>query len=124
MSKKSLRNQLKLQSEFSEKSDYDYFEAAGGYQASSGYGHGHGGHKNIECCPQVVDPLTVAAFLGLIGAITAFLSNFIATALVPMKIVGRKKRAANLWEKVKDGFQEGKQSKNTIIIACFCWITP
>ena len=63
--------------------------AAGSY--SSGYGHG--GHKGADCCPLVVDPLTVAALLGFIAGAAALLQNLIATTLAAGG--GRKKRSSS-----------------------------
>ena len=55
----------------------------------------------------MVDPLTFIGLLGFIAGATAFLNVLITMNIVPMKIVGRKKRALNLWDKVKDSFHEG-----------------
>lgn len=43
---------------------------------SSGYGH-------LECCPLVVDPLTVTALLGFIAGGTALLNSVITTTIMP-----------------------------------------
>ena len=47
-----------------------------------GYSGGYG-----DCCPLVVDPLTLAALLGFIAAATAFLNT-----VITMNIMGRRKR--------------------------------
>ena len=80
--------------------------AVGSY--SSGYG---GGHKGADCCPLVVDPLTVAALLGFIGAATAALSNLIAANLA----AGggrRKKRSIGGSSLNNTGLQKG--NKNSV----------
>ena len=96
-------------SALSSSADFDYLGSSSRTYASSGYGYGHKG----QCCPSKkddggIDTLTAAAIIGLIGALALAINTFIQNALVPMKIVGRKKRAFNLWDKVKDGFLEGR----------------
>lgn len=64
-----------------------------GYGHSGGFGHhgyGHGGHghkKKKDCCPLVVDPLTLAALMGAIGVATGFLNT-----LITMNISKRRRR--------------------------------
>lgn len=59
-------------------------------QHSSGYG-GHSGHGGggTECCPLVVDPLTLTALLGFIAASTALLNT-----VITMNLTGRRRRRA------------------------------
>lgn len=60
------------------KSDY-YHSGYSDYH--SGYGGGGGGHysgsygHDLECCPLVVDPLTLIAILGGIAGATVFLNQ-------------------------------------------------
>ncbi len=84
---------------YERKADYGYstgYGGGGGGGDHSGYGGGyddHGGYssgygkKKIECCPLVVDPLTLLALLGSIAAATAFFN-----VLITMNIVGKKRR--------------------------------
>ena len=73
-----------------------------GKHSGSGYGHsgygghsgGYGGHghhsgygKKKECCPLVVDPLTLAALLGSIAVATFFLNT-----LITMNISKKRRR--------------------------------
>ena len=93
---------------------------------SSGYGHsgygsshssygGHGGHGggyssgygHDDCCPLVVDPLTLTAILGAIAAATAFFN-----VLITMNITRRKKRETNiLAESLRDTLWKGNGKK-------------
>ena len=78
-------------------------------ERSSGYGHhhsGHGyGHKKLECCELVVDPLTFATLLaGIIGG-TAFL-NVVVTMVLGRK--RRRRRSDGVSEEVFDIFHLGK----------------
>lgn len=57
-----------------------------------GYGYGHHGHGHgykLECCPLVVDPLTLAAILGFLAAATALLALVISASL------GRRKKRSD-----------------------------
>ena len=69
-----------------------YGHSSSGYGSGSGYGgYGHEsyGHEHHDCCPLVVDPMTLCALLGLIAAATYFLRTAIT---MNMNIVGRKRR--------------------------------
>ena len=89
-----------------EVSSYDTHhntEHHGGY--TSGYGghgghggHGHGGYGKLECCPLVVDPLTVAALLGTLG-----LATMILNALISASLGRRKKRSDGSFVEVQTG---------------------
>ena len=60
------------------KSDYVHRHGSTGYGgASSGHGHSGYGLKRVECCPLVVDPLTVISLLAAIGGATFFLNTVI-----------------------------------------------
>ena len=54
---------------------------------------GYGGESiyPLQCCPLVVDPLTVAAIVGLIGFGTFFLNTLITMNI--MTVVPRRKRS-------------------------------
>lgn len=73
-----------------DRSDTGY----GGY--SSGYGYG-----KEECCPLVVDPLTLLALIGGIAAATFFLNT-----LITMNIMARKKKRKRRSWTVDDGLHE------------------
>ena len=77
-----------------------------GYGAqSSGYGghSGHGGYKDPDCCPLVVDPLTLAALFGAIAAGTVFLNT-----VITMNITGRRRRKRGTEDQVLDVVQKGR----------------
>ena len=57
---------------------------SGGY---GGHGHHSGYGKKKECCPLVVDPLTLAALLGSIAVATFFLNT-----LITMNISKKRRR--------------------------------
>ena len=68
---------------------YGYGHSTGGYGSTShgGYSSGYG---HDDCCPLVVDPLTLTAILGAIAAATAFFN-----VLITMNITRRKKRESS-----------------------------
>ena len=69
--------------------DHGYGHHDHGYgHHDHGYGHHHSYKK--ECCPLVVDPLTLAALLGALAAASFLLSQVIATTLRKKK---RKRRS-------------------------------
>ena len=63
----------------------------GGYSSGSGSGSGHsgsgGGGGGQDCCPLVVDPLTLFTLIAFIAGATYFLN-----LAITMNITGRKKR--------------------------------
>ena len=65
-----------------------------GYGHHSGYGH----KKKIECCPLVVDPLTLASFLGAIVGGTLFLNMLIANEIMMGRRRRRKRQTFDLWQ--------------------------
>ena len=97
-----------------------------GVRRSSGYGHhsGHGGgygHKYVECCELVVDPLTFFSLLGAIIGGTAFLNTVITMdTMLPQKRRRRKRdtegRVAadrlGLGDKLADMLNSGRMAKN------------
>ena len=56
-----------------------------GYGSHSGYGHASYDDHSHDCCPLVVDPLTLCALLAFIAAATYFLRRAIT---MNMNIVG------------------------------------
>lgn len=74
-----------------------------GYGSHSGYG----GYHSKECCPLVVDPLTVTAILGGIIAAAFFFNR-----LITMNITVRKRKKRDLiWVHFLDLSQAGKTFK-------------
>ncbi len=75
--------------------------------ASQDYGYGGGyGHVRHECCPLVVDPLTVAALLSFIAGGTAFLNVQITM------ILGRKRRKRGTVGSFLDEINLGEKRTN------------
>ena len=69
-----------------------YGHSSSGYGSDSGYGgYGHesSDYEHHDCCPLVVDPMTLCALLALIAAASYFLRRAIT---MNMNIVGRKRR--------------------------------
>ena len=68
----------------------------------------------MDCCPQVVDPLTYAAIIGFIGLATYFFNELIAMSMLMMARKKRRKRELNLHSdilnEIQDTFSEGKLS--------------
>ncbi len=115
----------------------DHHTATGYGTTSHGGGHavaslsGHGsvhsgggyGSSDPECCPLVVDPLTLAALLGFIAAATALLQP-----LITMSLRRRKKRSDGTYalnndspvQVVMDFFHLGriKEKIHTVRIIC------
>ncbi len=82
----------------------------------SGYGHsGHGhGHKYLECCELVVDPLTFASLLASILGGTLFLNVQITM------ILGRKRRKRSYQqESVMDVVNLGETSLAVLVFLFF-----
>jgi uncharacterized membrane protein len=85
---------------------YDSDSHSGGGYSTGGYSSGGGS----ECCPLVIDPLTLTAILGFIAAAT-----FLLQQLIVMTIMGRKRKKRNLASATAtatdvDFFLEGKLS--------------
>ena len=89
----------------------DYHVTSTGYSGPSieisSSGHGHYASHDVmyqpECCPLVVDPLTVAALMGFIGAATFFLNTQV-TMLLKRKRRRRRRSsssAAEEWSKIE-----------------------
>ena len=60
---------------------------------SSGYDHSAGGYSGHgdECCPLVVDPVTVTALLSAIAASAVFLAR-----VITIELTGRRRRRRSL----------------------------
>ena len=71
----------------------------------SGYGH-HESSSVKECCELVVDPLTFAGLLGMIGLGTVFLNTAITMNIMGKK--KRKRRSSSIW---LDPIQEALRPK-------------
>ena len=67
------------------------------FHHSSGYGHSSYGHSShgLECCPLVVDTLTLYTLLGAIGIATFFLNNVIMDTLMAAGTKRRRRRGIN-----------------------------
>ncbi len=84
-----VQNGAVVSNENSVASDKSYASQDYGYGGGGGGGGYHSsgyGHVRHECCPLVVDPLTVAALLSFIAGGAAFLNVQITM------ILGRKRR--------------------------------
>lgn len=73
--------------------------------ARSGHGGGHGGgyayvSKDQECCPPVIDPLTLLTVLGAIAAVTIGLRQVVID-----NIPGRKKRSTEMLFSILDSLR-------------------
>ena len=60
-----------------------------------------GGHKGADCCPLVVNTLTLMALLGGIAAATAALTTFISMALAAG---GKKRKKRSQQQIIPEGF--------------------
>ena len=78
---------------FGSDSSSAYYSYADSYGAPSGY------HHHQDCCPLVVDPLTLTAILGAIAAATAFFNTLITMNLSG----GRNKRKKRTFGSVVEG---------------------
>ena len=80
------------------RSGYDYHDYGGqhnSYASPSGGGYGHH-HHGGDCCPLVVDPMTLCALLGSIALATYFLGNIVIPAEImpptPFRAFRHKRR--------------------------------
>ena len=99
--KRRLRDPLRRRSNYGSNDHHLQDHGHGAVASLSGYGHssgggsGHGGggsHYELsdpECCPLVVDPLTLGALLAFTAAATALLGTLITTSL------GRRKKRSD-----------------------------
>jgi hypothetical protein len=69
---------------------------------------GYGSYSGGSCCPLVVDPLTVTALVGFIGAATFFLNTVITMSTAISMIGRRRRRDASPLEHVLDLWHEGE----------------
>ena len=85
---------------------YDHYDpysshSSSGYGSHSGYGHASYDSHDHDCCPLVVDPMTLCALLGLIAAATYFLRRAIT---MNMNIVGRRRKKRSYIEAAIDNY--------------------
>lgn len=85
---------------------------------SSGYGYGGGYDKtkfavDEECCPAVVDPITLLSLLGGIALGALIFAQLIQDNVLPTKLGGRRKRRG-LKETVHMTFEKGRQPSSKI----------
>ena len=83
-------------------SGYGHSSSGYGHSGHSGYGHssygGYSGGYHDDCCPLVVDPLTLIALLSFLAAATFLLNEQITMSMLMMPGKKRKRREVAILE--------------------------